>query len=284
MAIIDDSVVLELERQRTRLNEILDSKGVVVSEDETLGEMIPKVDILSSESTMEDYVGGIIDGTAQEVKSSAATKIVARLFLENTNLEKVSIPNAVSADSNAFNGCTNLKHLNLKSMQKTLGDYVFYNCNSPDFKVLYLPNFDTFASGTHFLSTNMYLEKIILPRLKQIGSSSAGYSDRAFKQQQYLKLFDIDGASSAVKLDSLHLETLIIRSTTVASLNNVTDIKNGDTSGLTIYVPRALIDSYKTATNWSAFEQCFETIEGSDYEDLDWYEGTQDYRIEVLGE
>lgn len=65
-----------------------------------------------------------------------------------------------------------------------------------------------------------------------------------------------------------NLETLILRSPSVCSLKNtnaidVTKIKNGQGY---IYVPRALVDSYKGATNWAAYANQFRAIE--DYPDI----------------
>ena len=64
------------------------------------------------------------------------------------------------------------------------------------------------------------------------------------------------------------LQTLIIRSPEVASLGNTssfpsTPISSG--SGY-IYVPAALIDSYRSATNWSTYASAFRAIE--DYPDI----------------
>ena len=64
------------------------------------------------------------------------------------------------------------------------------------------------------------------------------------------------------------LTTLILRSETVASLGktsafNSTPIASG--TGY-IYVPAALVDSYKTATNWSTYANQFRAIE--DYPEI----------------
>ena len=59
------------------------------------------------------------------------------------------------------------------------------------------------------------------------------------------------------------LTTLILRSETMCTLSSTytftgTPIKSG--TGY-IYVPRALVDSYKTATNWSTYANQFRALE-----------------------
>ena len=70
------------------------------------------------------------------------------------------------------------------------------------------------------------------------------------------------------------LKTIVLRSAGLCSLVNAnaltgTPFASGGTGG-TVYVPSALIESYKTATNWStlyAGGTCnFVAIEGSEYE------------------
>lgn len=74
--------------------------------------------------------------------------------------------------------------------------------------------------------------------------------------------------------EDLLLDTLIIRKSSVVSINNVnefnlTKFDSGGTGG-TLYVPSALISSYQSASNWSTVlayaNNSIEAIEGSYYE------------------
>ena len=67
---------------------------------------------------------------------------------------------------------------------------------------------------------------------------------------------------------------MALRSETVCTLSNVNAFNNtpfasGETGG-TVYVPQALIEDYKIATNWSTLYEAgtcnFVAIEGSEYE------------------
>jgi hypothetical protein len=66
------------------------------------------------------------------------------------------------------------------------------------------------------------------------------------------------------------LKTLVLRSEKIFRMDNIncfseTPFRNGE--GGTVYVPQALVESYKTATNWNAMESVtFLPIEGSEYE------------------
>lgn len=64
------------------------------------------------------------------------------------------------------------------------------------------------------------------------------------------------------------LETLILRSETMCTLGGSSPFADSPIASGTgyIYVPRALVDSYKTATNWSTYATQFRAIE--DYPDI----------------
>ena len=78
-----------------------------------------------------------------------------------------------------------------------------------------------------------------------------------------------------------NLKTIIFRSTTVVPLNGVSGnfvtkspLRSGG-AGVDFYVPSALIDEYKNATNWTVLVNNYGTarfhaIEGSIYENPDY--------------
>ena len=65
-----------------------------------------------------------------------------------------------------------------------------------------------------------------------------------------------------------NLTTLILRSETMCTLSGTNAFNNTPIASGTgyIYVPRALVDSYKAASNWSTFANQFRAIE--DYPDI----------------
>jgi len=51
-------------------------------------------------------------------------------------------------------------------------------------------------------------------------------------------------------------------------------------SDATIYVPQDLLNDYKSATNWSAIADQIVALEGTKYEQLDWWE-TEDWFLNM---
>ena len=281
MAQISDETVLNWERLRETLEETLVSKGCEVAEDAPMEDLVPEVDTLSSAATQENYLAGYLNGSVTEVVNADTTTLRPYAFYASTQTTKISLPNVTGLGASSFDKCLSLRHINLPSVSFIEGNGIFQSCMSA--KVIYLPNL-TAMRGTiqytvHPDGFTMTLEKFMMPRY----AGSLNYQYQSIKDLGNLKLFEI-ASDARVRLGSPILETLILRSNYVATLDSASDIKGGDPTGLTIYVPNSLLNAYKAATNWVVFEDCFEALEGSDYEDVDWYQSTEDYRIEVLGE
>jgi hypothetical protein len=139
--------------------------------------------------------------------------------------------------NSAFRDCTKLALASLPSNITSIGDYAFYN------------------SGLHI---------VILPKLKVVSSFMFDGSKR-LESVDLREATQIKGSAFSYCRD---LATLIIRTNSVCSLAyatafNDSAIKNG--TGY-IYVPAALVDSYKTATNWSTYAAQFRAIE--DYPEI----------------
>lgn len=99
---------------------------------------------------------------------------------------------------------------------------------------------------------------------------------QCFYSCSHLSILDIGKATaiSANAFNGCPLSALIIRSQSVATLNDVsafnnTPFKSGGTGG-TIYVPSSLIETYKASNNWSTVNGygtiTWQSIEGSIYE------------------
>lgn len=105
------------------------------------------------------------------------------------------------------------------------------------------------------------LKSVICPNVTMI-------SNYAFYQCSALKSADFLNASTSIGSYAFSyasvLNTLILRSTTrvctllTTSAFNSTPIANG--TGY-VYVPRSLVDSYKTATNWTTYAAQFRALE-----------------------
>lgn len=147
---------------------------------------------------------------------------------------------ATSLMSRACQGATKLVTVNLPSVSSA-GTYAFYGCSG--------------------------LTSIKLPSITSIPT-------QCFYGCSKLQYADI-GISSSIAAQAFNscsaLETLIIRKTNgICSLVNTTALANsgiGTGKGF-VYVPKALVENYKTATNWSsvATAEQFRAIE--DYPEI----------------
>lgn len=147
---------------------------------------------------------------------------------------------------NTFNSCTALKKLSLTGTITTAtGNYLCRYCSA--------------------------LESAELPNL------TGNVNQHAFGGCTSLTFLDL-GKTSTIQANALNgasgLVTLVLRRTTITSLQNVSAFANtpfaSGGSGGTIYVPSSLISSYQSASNWSTINGygtiTWAAIEGSEYE------------------
>lgn len=255
MAEISEERTLELERQRAELFRILTEKGLTIEPTEPTGVLIPLVSELNSANSMQEFISG---SNTQLIDSEVET-ICGYCQYQNQHLVEVDIPNAEYVEGYAFYGCTDLETVELPNVIN-IGAYSFYGCTS--LTTLSLLRVASMTGDYQFTNcTN--LETLRIPRY-------TSYVSFALDGCTHLTLLDLGVASIRYKIPAIALNTLILRSITVCNLYSKNYINNGNPEGLTIYVPQSLYNDYKNSTNWSVFTDCFEVLEGSPYEDIDW--------------
>ena len=158
-------------------------------------------------------------------------------FYGSGRLERVSLPNATYIPPSCFEGCIALTSVNIPLVDGT-GASAFANCSA--------------------------LEEISIPSMKSIQS-------KLFNLCSKLKKVDssvVASIAASAFNNCSALEALILRNTTMATLANTNAfLGSGIASGTGyIYVPSALVDSYKAASNWSNYAAPFRAIE--DYPDI----------------
>ena len=188
--------------------------------------------------------------------SAYSGHVAGYAFANATNLETVILPNW----SNNQIGDTTMP---------TFWNRAFQNCKS--LKKIDTPYPFVVASGSPAVFQGCTsLESATFPLGRFINSGSC------FSGCTALGKIDINAGTFPGNMfqDCTALLTLVIRAEFVSTLANVTAFSgtpfaSGGTGG-TVYVPAALIEQYKTATNWStlyAAGTCnFVAIEGSEYE------------------
>ena len=200
---------------------------------------------------------------AQDAGTDAEDGIVARTITTYTNNRVQSIGNY------AFNGCSELTSVDFPAVT-TIGDSVFYSCKkltSVDFPV-------ATTIGDSAFNSCFALTSVDFPEATTI-DNSAFYGCRALTSVDFPAVTTIgnyafNGCSELTSVDFLAVATIrdgafinckkltsvVLRKTdTICTLSatftfNNTPIKSG--TGY-IYVPDALVDQYKAATNWSTY-------------------------------
>lgn len=177
----------------------------------------------------------------------------------NRGISGVYTNNVVKKLGNSvFKNCTYLTGFRSTSLE-TIVQQVFFSCSA--LSELYLPNVKDVQYASQGFYSCTSLKKIELP------SSIYNLASAMFQSCTALEYADIGksyGIQTRAFTGCTYLATLIIRKTNATSvLGNVdafsnTKIANG--MGY-IYVPRSLIDNYKSATNWNTYSNQFRVLE-----------------------
>ena len=221
---------------KNKLKNILISRKVDVSDDDNLSTLVDKVNDVRDNVELN----GLLSNDLTEFKSESLTELRAYAFCNCNKLTKIDIPNCVNIGNYAFSpsAIQILKILKVGTIGVTS---TFYNCTS--------------------------LKKVILPLFK-MGAASA-----VFANCGKLELIDIDTMSLSFQPFSgcNNLKTLIYRKNSgVNSLSGVSLLPTNFQSNGYLYVPQSMLESYKTATNWSTVADRIIKLEGTIYEDIYW--------------
>ena len=208
----------------------------------------------------ENLLDAFITNTLTDLNCGAPS-VAAYGCRGRTNLVTVTLPNAKSVGAQGFYNCTKLTTVNLP-IATSIGSEVFYGCSK-------LATVDL-SSATSIGEKAFYNCSVITSITLPVATSVEGST---FYKCTKLKKADLGavtsiGASGFINCSAL--VTVILRySGGVVSLANTnafssTPVKSGGTGY--VYVPSALVDSYKSATNWSSFATQIRAIE--DYPDI----------------
>lgn len=212
---------------------------------------------MAFENTMDKYgdeatMAMIIERTIDEYCDDSATKIGKNAFYGCTALTEVDVPNVETIEQYAFAGCTTLTKFSA-SKATSIGGYAFQSCPLTEFDFTNVDDIGGYAFRYGKLTS------AVLPKIERLGYE-------VFYDCTTLSLVDLP---IAVQLNNqcfraTNLTTLILRNTTTLAVLPVaasfTDTPMASGTGF-IYVPRALVDSYKTATNWSTYAAQFRALE-----------------------
>ena len=236
-----------------------------------MADFINTIEVLGDDAVVDS----IIDGTITEFKDDSVTVVGRAAFSNCTALETVWLPNATKLVDNAFERCAALADVNTPNVVELCGNalsetglreadfpnctdmgaHVFYGCSS-----LARANFPLLESvGYQAFGQCAALSEFYAPILTSIMYEAFGVCGK-LERIDLPMLTSI--ASRGFRLSAL--STLILRNTSsVVTLENVDGVARtpiADGTGY-IYVPKALVDSYKSASNWSTYATKFRALE-----------------------
>lgn len=187
----------------------------------------------------KEDVALIIQRQATEIVNDKVTFAPEGFQTANTSLTRVDLPALTTLSNTSFYQCSNLQSVNLPSLVEC-GAACFRECTN--LTELYLPNLKTMTGWGYDFMDCSYLQKAHFPKLTNLNNGAFG------------------GCWS--------LTTLILGASTVCTMVDTSPLSNTPimTGAGYIYVPRSLVDSYKSATNWSAYANQIRAIE--DYPDI----------------
>ena len=241
-----------------------------------VSDMAAQIEGIQAGGGGDDVLDALIDRSITEISSSSATYIGDSAFAYCSALTTVYFPVVTSIGNNAFNNCSALTTVDFPvatsignnafnkcsalttvdfPVAKTIGNNAFAYCSA--LTTVDLPVATTIESYTFYSCSA--LTTVDFPVAKTI-------RDSAFGSCSALTTVDLPVATSiggsAFKSCS-KLKSLLLRGNDVCKLINIsafaaTQINSG--TGY-IYVPSALIDQYKVATNWSTYAAQFRALE-----------------------
>ena len=241
----------------------------------TAGKYCDRDIVIAAEGGGDDIMQSIVDRSIVNYNDDKITTIGRYSFNYCTNLESVNIPAATSIENYAFSDCTSLENVSCDLVKK-LGPYCFYrdtsikNLSFPEVITVMTSVFYGCSALTHLhlpkvTSIDSYIIRFVpithlcFPKLLTVSMSSL--------RESGLIVLDLPSATSLIT-SCLHnctsLKAIILRRTgSICSMNNTnaltgTLIESG--TGY-VYVPSSLLDSYKSATNWSTYASQFRVLE-----------------------
>lgn len=215
-------------------------------------------------SAIKDNYDKLIGKNITEI-SSNLTEVGIYAFYSCENLKSADFPKAISVGDYAFYGTPALTNINFP-LVRTIGRYSFRNAG---FANAHFPAV-TYIGASAF-AYNTALESVNLPKLTETSGS-------AFSSCSSLVSVDLPKATAIGTYTfekCYNLKSVILRSGTMCELDNTSAFSgcyhflgtvnstynpSGAKDGY-IYVPSALVNTYKTATNWSTYATQFRALE-----------------------
>ena len=224
----------------------------------TLDEMPTAIENIKSSADPSELALIVINKQIEECVAEDITAIPDYSFYKYTGLKKLRIPNVTTIGISAFDSCNQVDQIDIPKCTK-IGNRSFASCNKASF--INAPLLEEVSAGGFYGMQTATTANI--PLVKKLASQGFYYS-RTIERLDFQQLTLIE----QLALNQTNLTVLIIRTGSVCSLGNVNALANSPVAKGTgyVYVPRNLVDSYKSATNWSTYANQIRAIE--DYPEI----------------
>lgn len=228
-----------------------------LTEQETLISELKTILKGKSEGSGADGLVGRLNGTLETYSSKEVIKVPDYAFYQDKTLALFDCPNVTSIGTYAFYNCSALRELNCPNVT-SIGAYSMRQSGVVDV------NFPELLSvPDNALSYCTKMTSLTLAKATTI--SSGCRNSNALTKVDLGSVTTLSGSAFYYCSD---IVTLIIRTNSVCTLAATNTLQG---SGIAqkkgyIYVPKALIEDYKVATNWTTYANQFRAIE--DYPEI----------------
>lgn len=198
----------------------------------TAGKYCDRDIVVTAEGGGTNDIDALIDRTIAEIRSDV-TAVGYYAFASCAALVSAHFPNAVTINGYGFQNCTALTDIYFPKVTGING-YGFYGCTA--------------------------LENVDFPSLRSVGNY-------AFRKCSALKAIDLQQTYNInvyAFYECTNLEAIVLRKTdeicTLSNVNALQMTKIADGTGY-IYIPAALVDSYKAGTGWATYAAQIRALE-----------------------
>ena len=231
-----------------------------------------------------DKLDELLSGQTAELVSNVES-IVDYCFYNNKTIASLNLPNCTTIGNSAFAYFSKLKIANIPNVTKLdirafwnsqietvyapkleyVGSQAFYGTNITE-----IPNANKITTLTDSAFEKTKIVRANLPELVTLGASvfnsittliSADFGENH-------RSSGLPGVRSSLFYGCTALETVILRAPVLLAMQNVNAFQNTPIANGTgyVYVPKALIEDYKVATNWITYAEQLRAIE--DYPEI----------------